>query len=225
MLTLTQMLEHLTRTSNKKFYNKWKYKITLEIKGASAFRIYNRTRLKDLLLHGEVITENYWIKNLEADKGMLLDLIMYIEQHKLFLRVERNSINFYTNDENIYNDFSSRYITRLKHRYELVAGAVEEKEGECVLFVKKYPHGKYHYKVFLAPHNANMEDKVQWINWLNSQGDRIKISDTVKSWFITTSWNWDRRYMYVEDEATLLMLKIRSAKIVGKTYQYRLIDK
>jgi len=51
------------------------------------------------------------------------------------------------------------------------------------------------------------------------------MSKAVKTWFIRTEWNWDRRYILVEDEQTLFMMKLRSAEVVGKTHEYQLVDK
>jgi len=42
---------------------------------------------------------------------------------------------------------------------------------------------------------------------------------------LITEWNWDRRYMYVEDEMTLLMIKMRSSEVLGRIYEYHIIDK
>jgi hypothetical protein len=53
----------------------------------------------------------------------------------------------------------------------------------------------------------------------------IKISDTVKTWFMVTNWNWDRRYIYVATEADLLMLKLRSSDVVGSVFKYEIVDK
>ena len=219
------MLNHLTRPSNKKFYNKWKYKITLKVEGAAALRSYNRTRLKNIIVNGEDFDTYGWFCKSTINRTLFLNLVSCIEKHQLTIRVERDCIDLYTNDKDVYDEISLEFLNHIKHRYELVQGAVEEKEEERVIFVKKYPHDKYQYKVFLAPHNSTTDDKVAWVQWTLSQGDRIRISNTVKTWFIATKWNWDRRYMYVEDEATLLMVKMRSSTALGKVYQYRLIDK
>jgi hypothetical protein len=40
-----------------------------------------------------------------------------------------------------------------------------------------------------------------------------------------TEWNWDRRYVLVEDEGTLLMLKLRNPEVMGSVYNYVLSDK
>jgi hypothetical protein len=53
----------------------------------------------------------------------------------------------------------------------------------------------------------------------------VLISEVVKDWFIKTEWNWDRRYIFVEDAQTLLMLKLRNAEAIGRIYDYIIIDK
>jgi hypothetical protein len=57
------------------------------------------------------------------------------------------------------------------------------------------------------------------------QGDKIRMSKVVKAWFMYTDWNWDRRYLLVEDTPTLLMLQMRSGDAVGKVYEYAVVDK
>jgi hypothetical protein len=51
------------------------------------------------------------------------------------------------------------------------------------------------------------------------------MSEAVKTWFIHTDWNWDRRYILVDEESTLLMLKLRNSDFMGKIYEYVIVDK
>jgi len=69
------------------------------------------------------------------------------------------------------------------------------------------------------------EDKVKFIEWVEKQKPRITCTNAVKEWFIKTDWNWDRRYVLVEDEQTLLMMKLRGPEVVGKIYNYVICDK
>ena len=57
------------------------------------------------------------------------------------------------------------------------------------------------------------------------QGGRILISPIVKDWFIKTEYNWDRRYVLVEDSQTLLLLKLRNSEALGRIYDYVISDK
>ena len=57
------------------------------------------------------------------------------------------------------------------------------------------------------------------------QGEKVRLSKIVKEWFIKTDWNWDRRYLLVEDTQTILMLQMRSGEAIGKVYEYVVVDK
>jgi hypothetical protein len=140
-------------------------------------------------------------------------------------RIERDSIDFYTNDRNVYENLSKTFILRLSHRIELREGA--DQNSENIISVARYPHGKYQYKVFLKPYKFknDLDLKKQYLSWLESQGDRIKISPAVKRWFIENNYNWDPRYIYVENEATLLLLSMRNSEAIGKVYKHHIIDK
>jgi hypothetical protein len=76
------------------------------------------------------------------------------------------------------------------------------------------------------PHKIkDRKDKKEYVNWVSGQNNRILISDAVKEWFITTDWNWDRRYVLIEDSQTLLMLKLRNPEALGRIYDYVISDK
>ena len=141
-------------------------------------------------------------------------------------RVEWNNIDIYTNDKDLFLRLSKRFEDITVHRFEPIHEQ-QLLENSNVYVVNRYPHGKFQYKVFLNPHKLNHEEdrKIQFLMWADAQGDRIRISDSVRNWFKSWVWNWDRRYMYVEDEQTLLMLKMRESDALGKVYKYLLADK
>jgi len=37
--------------------------------------------------------------------------------------------------------------------------------------------------------------------------------------------NWDRRYILVDNEKTLLMIKLHSPDAIGTVYKYEIVDK
>ena len=71
----------------------------------------------------------------------------------------------------------------------------------------------------------DVEGKKKHIEWIKSQAPRITCTDAVENWFIKTDWNWDRRYVLVDSEQTLLMLELRNAAVVGRIYKYVVTDK
>lgn len=223
------LLTKKTRYCNRKFYNKWSYKVTIEVLGASVFRCYSNSEILDAFSNAQSLKrKSYFIERALEDREHIKQLIEFLDENNLTnitKRVERESIDFYTNDKKIYDDLSKTFILRLRHRIELREGA--DRESENVISVAKYPHGKYQYKVFLKPHKFNNDvvAKKSFLEWIENQGDRIKISDSVKRWFLENNYNWDPRYIFVENEATLLMLSMRNTEAIGKVYRHHIIDK
>jgi hypothetical protein len=115
----------------------------------------------------------------------------------------------------------------MTHRFEPSAAAAELLEQPQTIVAAKLPHNKYHYKVYLLPHKlaGDKESKKKYVEWLKGQTPRITCTPAVERWFIKTDWNWDRRYVLVEDEHTLLMLNLRNSEVVGRVYNYVISDK
>jgi hypothetical protein len=142
-------------------------------------------------------------------------------------RIEVNTLDIYVNDQALFDNISAKFESLIVHRSAPNTANLELLENTNFILTKRLPHNKYRYKVFLLPHRfkGDRSVKKRYIAWLDTQGDRISISDSVKNWFLTTDWYWDRRYMYVEDANTLLLLKMRDSEAMGKIYEYMIVDK
>jgi hypothetical protein len=101
------------------------------------------------------------------------------------------------------------------------------KDDVKIIISDRYPHNKYHYRVYLLPHKFNKDDtaKSKYIDWLRSQSPRITCTNAVERWIMKTNWNWDRRYVLVEDKNTLMLLRLRNPEVVGSVYEFVLSDK
>lgn len=225
------LLSQKTHHYNRKFYNKYSYKVSLFFKGAGCFRIYDIDEIKSLLSDTQPTNgRKYYMEQMFHNRDNVFRLIDFLKNNKLegmSKRIERDYIDFYTNDKNVYELMSKEFLDILKHRYEPRPGSEEENQDEGTIFVSKLPHNKYQYKVYLRPHKlkGDIDSKKSYLEWIDTQGDRIKISEAVKKWFISTDWNWDRRYIYVDSEPTLLLLSMRNSEVVGKVYKHRIVDK
>jgi len=176
------------------------------------------------------VGRKYYLDQLYKNKEQVFKLIDFMQINKIesiTKRIERDHIDFYTNDKDIYEKMSNEFIDVLKHRFEPRPGIESSSGDESTIFVSKLPHQKYEYKVYLRPHKlkGDKEAKQSYLNWIDTQGDKIKISKTVKEWFLATDWNWDRRYIYVDTQSTLLMLSMRNSEVVGKVYKHCIVDK
>ena len=229
------MLKKLTKTTTKKFYNKWLYKVTLDIPGISATRIYSNKEVLEFL-HGPFPKQatGGWLfsrskNHLWANRQDVLDLYDeladYTAKKDYGTRVENCWIDIYTNDENLYHNLSHKFSAILVHRYEPKPETIELLDQK-VCVVDKLPKGRYQYRVYLTPHKIKDQDsKESFISWMQEQRPRVTFTGAVESWFRYTVVNWDRRYVLVEDEGTLLMMKLKNANAVGKVNKYVVADK
>jgi hypothetical protein len=217
-----------TKKTRRKFYGKWLYKVSLRLKGAAVFR--NRL-LEDIELYCLTADEKYrhnpysLVNKVKENQVKLLSLAKFlskIDKDHWGKRIEQDALDFYTNDQTVYDLLSVKFSSDIKCRYEPAADSLELLDQPESIIVKKLPHDRYNYRVYLLPHKfkGDVADKKNYISWIKQQNGRITISPAVESWILTTNWNWDRRYVLVEDESTLLLLKLRNSEVCGRAYKF-----
>ena len=220
-----------TQKTNRKFYNKWIYKVSLQIKGSSIFRTHSLDDIKDFCLAPSPEKPNYSLHGRAwQNRDQILDLTEFLLNQKSTIwtkRIENVFMDFYTNDRNFYEELSLQFESAMLHRFEPDPETLDLLDTPQIILATKLPHNRYHYKVYLLPHKmaGDKESKKKYVDWLKSQDPRITCTPAVQKWFIKTDWNWDRRYVLVEDEHTLLMLKLRNSEVVGRVYNYIISDK
>jgi hypothetical protein len=198
------------KQTTRKFYNKWSYKVSFNLKGISALRSLTFEEVSQKSVSEEV--------RLFVTELAKLDPALYSK------RLESQIIDIYTNDIGIFQNLHDKFNSSLRHAFA-PSGQDLIDDGNIIV-AKKLPHDRYQFKVFLQPHKiTNPEEKLNFINWLGTQEPRVNITKTVKNWFYKTHWNWDRRYMYVEDEKTLLLIKLKCSEAMGTIYSYQVSDK
>jgi hypothetical protein len=219
--------------TGQKFYNKWLYKVTILIKGVSLLRTKSYEEIKEFCLDPAEQDPHFYFSNRKeafSNRDQILELVNFLEKNKnveFAKRLESRYIDIYTNDVTFYKNLALEFKDYIRHVFEPFPGQEQEQSSSTSIFAKKLPHNRYHYKVYLLPHKlkSNKESKESFISWIGTQGEKIKMSDAVKTWFIRTEWNWDRRYILVEDEKTLFMMQLRNSEIIGRVYDYQIIAK
>lgn len=217
------------KLTSRKFYNKWLYKISLRQVGCTVFRNY---ALEDV----EEVCSNPNFKyfahtQAHVNRDILIQLCHVLKGYdsKIWTkRIENINIDLYTNDVGFYQTVSDQFDSIVLQQFEPDPATVELlTNSNSAVAVKKLPHNRYQYKVYLLPHKmaGDRAGKIKFVEWLKTQGQKVTCSLSVEKWFVKTDWNWDRRYILVEDEATLLMLKLRNSEVVGRVYNYVLSDK
>jgi hypothetical protein len=226
------MTSQKTKLTNKKFYGKWLYKVSLHLNGCAIFRQKTLDYIKSFCQGAYPEDRPYsLLAKAYKEKENIMTLANFLESYDSKLwskRIESSRIDFYTNDIGFYNKLSIDFKDILIHRFEPDPTSIDQLNvSPSTVVVKKLPHNKYQYRAYLLPHKmaGDKEGKQKYINWLKTQEDRITCTPAVEKWFMTTEWNWDRRYILVEDESTLLMLKLRNSEVVGRIYNYVVSDK
>lgn len=206
-------MSNKVKQTTRKFYNKWTYKISFHKKGLAVLRW---RPLEDAIEYAED----------EEIKNLFISL-SGIDATKFCKRCETNILDIYTNDDTIFNSLYNNHRQIIKQAFAPKKGSEELLlEDKHVILAKKLPHDRYQYKVYLQPHKiTSPEEKSNFIDWLSTQEPRVNITKTVKEWFYKTNWNWDRRYMYVEDDKTLLLIKLKNSQALGTIYSFKVSDK
>lgn len=220
------------KKTKKKFYNKYIYKITLDIPGTSSLRWYDFPQLLELCLGSKLNNrDNYaWRERVISDvlehSKTWINLAMMLSTFdaKTFSkRIEGESLDFYTNDFDLYSKIGNSFADFVRMRYEPKEGTEQTLlTSEKVIFVNKLPHNKYQYRAYLKPYKLEQNSKTSIAAWMEKQQPKITFTKSIKSWFISNAENWDRRYIHIQDEHTLLMIQLRAPQLIGKVFKYTL---
>jgi hypothetical protein len=220
------------RYTRRKFYGKWLYKVTVSVPGVSIFRLKPVSEILMFCI-GEKPSESYGYTVKErayqhkTEIRTIADTLAKWNDFAWSKRIEDNIMDIYMNDQTLYYEAIAKLGDLVVCHHQPAEGNLKTLDSGSNVVVKKYPHNRYKHKVFLLPHKIVFDSKTRkdYLDWLTIQSPRISISEAVKKWFMTTNWNWDRRYIYVEDDQSLLLLKLRNSEVVGKVYNYVLADK
>ena len=219
-----------SKITKRKFYNKWLYKVTLRISAIYVLKGDHSAAVAKIR-HKLLMQRKIHCDLKEDDAPTLLMLSSYLEsldKSRWAKRIEYNSMDIYTNEQEIFDKLSDMFSPWIQHRFEpkdnmdmLTANSTHNH-----VIVKQLPHGKFKYKAFLLPHllPRDLPAKQSLLDWMSKQ-PKIHISESVKTWFLNHNFNWDRRYMYIEDEPTLLMVKLRAGSVLGRVHEYTVNDK
>ena len=226
------MLSQKTKLTNRKFYGKWLYKVTLKLPGVALLRLRSIEEIKEFCLAERPPEHRYSVwQRAYNNRETIYAICSFLENYEtksFSKRLERDSIDFYSNDQNFYTNLSTEFQEILEHRFEPTESTLDllNEFNNCIA-VKKLPKNRYNFRVYLLPHKmaGDLEGKKKYINWIKNQMPKITCTPAIEHWFIKTEWNWDRRYVLVEDEATLLMLKLRNSEVVGRIYNFVITDK
>jgi hypothetical protein len=108
--------------TNHKFYGKWLYKVTLNLKGCVMLRLHTINAIKDFCNGPEPDVDRYRYKQEHwRNREEILALCEFLESYdktQYSTRIERHCIDLYTNDLDFYNTAAIKFALQLKHCFE-----------------------------------------------------------------------------------------------------------
>jgi hypothetical protein len=222
------------KITKRSFYGKWLYKVSLRMEGISFLRYTPLHEIENKILayidDGDGVPNwQRYMEKVANNKDNIIRLAMYLQQYEkstYCLRCETDIVDIYTNEKNMFDTCVTEFDGLLRFAFSPDHNDISILQNHKNIVVKKYPHNKYRFKVYLKPHkNIDHETKKNFIKWLESQQEKITFSESVKKWFFNTNWNWDRRYILVDNDQTLLMMKLKNSDYIGSVYEYIVSDK
>lgn len=227
------------KESKRLFYGKWLYKISLKIFGVGVIRHKGMgVGLLDYLTPSPIDSDvdcsyrPHTLRNRAMrSKRELTSLSLLLSQYDkstFQYRIEGDIFDVYTNDTDLIKHIEMEFEHCVRLREEPKPENIDllTSGDNHIIVVEKYPHDVYQYRVDLKPHAiSDVDKKKRFVEWCETQKDRIKITDSIADWFIKTDMNWDRRYVLVEDSNTLLLMKLHTPDAVGTVYKYVIADK
>ena len=102
------------RVIKRKFYNKWLYKVSLLCPGVALYRVKSYQACVDWLADSNnkifppSSTYNRALKN-KDDLSTLTSYLLSKDPTLYTKRIERNIIDLYTNDQDLYNEISVNF--------------------------------------------------------------------------------------------------------------------
>lgn len=212
------------------FYNKWLYKISLHLNGIGVMRYRDVSHLNCYFNHHiDNVHPNSMFNRAFANKEKITQIGLLLSNYKkgtFQKRIEGDLLDLYTNDTMLIKHVEMNFSNHIRGVWFPNPKNINQLQSEeKAIFVKQYPHKKYKYRVYLKPHCGTYDKKNNFITWLAEQGDKTTLSKSITNWFLITDINWDRRYVLIEDESLLLLMRLHSPEFIGTIYKFVIKDK
>ena len=217
----TQINMKILKTQ-KLFYGKWAYKVSIRFRGAHLVRFYGT----DILIRRfENPSDNFHYHGFKPGELEELErctrLVHELQGVKnIKYRYEANMINIFTDTTEMYDKLRTMFFSNIKEVWEPTDISEVEylKDNINNVIVDFLPHKKYRYKVTLkysTPHHV----KDALVKWIDGNTPTVKTSKSTMRFLFSTSYI-QSPFIYVEDSKTLLFLQLIAGDQIKKTEKF-----
>ena len=215
--------------TKKLFYNKFVYKINLELGGVAYLKRMSFEDLKKMQSFGSSFgrhstTRDQAIKN----KKEIIELGFFLEacksKYTFHSRAEGSTLSLYSNDENFVNKIKKECKDYTTELWEPASVQAESflKSNTRKIICDALPKGKYRYKVHIANASIPTNSRVSFLNWANKYDDsRIFLPcSTKRNLGEESAGYFYGQYFYTSDDKMLNMSLMFFSDYIQKTEHY-----
>ena len=215
--------------TNRLFFKKYLYKVETAIGGASYVKRWGVKETLEFCNNPESTRGYYFQKSNTVDKGTLKKYITAIEpflDKDVQLRAENNTLSFFLNDEQLYQNLVQaakpwvRSITEPATKEDTTA-LLEGKTSQVLC--NELPHEKFQYKVYLR-YQMPSHLRLAFLEWIKNYGDAVRPSKSTLKWMTNHSPYMQDPFIHVSDKNQLLLTKLYLGQYARSTQEFVLRD-
>lgn len=211
------------KITNKLFYGKYAYKISISLGGSYAFRYTkNKTDINDITYILNTFN-NRFSKNEKNLINEFLPLAFPLLKDKNVLKyVSYNTITFYLNDKNLF-DIAIKQLKKFILEIHEPSNEASEQyllENNKKIITKKLPHGKYQFKIIFK--RMPVSARESFYRWTQAyKNDELKVPDATAKFFKGASnTEYYSHYVYARDEGIKLLVMLAASGCIRRIEEY-----
>ena len=200
-------MQILRLKTRKLFYNKWPYKIDIQL------------RKVNYVIRLGIDRTNSWLNGADTDKFIWRDaskpdIEEFVKKYQsltgldLQIRTDGSKISVFLKDADLVDkvvDLFSKWVTTITEpssdqEYDFLMSNSSKK-----VICDDFPKGKYRYKIYIKTKmNVNTRERFQ--SWMANYGDKFDVATSTSKW-LSGNKHWIQDpFFYIEDQHMLSMV-------------------
>jgi hypothetical protein len=213
-------MKPILKKTNKLFFKKWPFKVTVIYDHASFIRRYNNKLLTNIASGKFAGYRSFGFKEANSVIVMKIQLASWAEDYQFHTRSEGRRLSFFTNDEAFVEILKDEFKNKV---VEIVAPENQEslellKNNVNIVICEKLPKKNLRYRVYLdGKYSIPSELSENFYRWCEKYNDKISIPYGLK-YYLKAQRDFKPlgNYFYTSDEKILSM----ALMFLGKHVQY-----
>lgn len=208
--------------TQKLFYGKWPYKVSIQFRGAHLIRFYGAEILIHRFNNPNDNFHYHGFKQGELEElercARLIHKLQDIGNIKY--RYESNTINMFTDTRDVYDKLRGMFFSNIKEVWEPNDLSEVEylKDNINNVIVEFLPHKKYKYKVILK-YSTPARIKESLIKWIDNNLSTVKVANSTVQFLKSMSYT-QSPFIYIEDSKTLMLFQLIAGDQIKKTEKF-----